>query len=97
MLNLPFKKLSEYIPLTKLTASLELEVELELGTKNKLCIKDKPFSITSRSLRKLAAVLFATATFDNKFLRKSIFVGSVKSLLRVRLEDPELELELESW
>ncbi len=93
MLNSPFKKLSEYIPLTKLTVSFELE--LEFGTKNKLCIKDKPFSITSRSLRKIAAVLIATATFDNKFLRKSIFVESVKSLLRVRLEDPELELELE--
>ncbi len=93
MLNLPFKRLSEYIPLTKLKASSELELELDI--RNKLCIEDKPFSITLRSLRKLAAVVIATATFDNKFLSKAIFVGLVKSLLRVRLEDPELELELE--
>ncbi len=69
----------------KLTASPELELD----------IKNKPFSITSKSLRKLAEALIATATFANKPLRKAIFLGSVKSLLIDKLENPELELELE--
>ncbi len=91
MLNSSFKKISEYIPLMKLTASSELELDI----KNKLSILDKLLSIESRSLRKLAEALIATAKFDNKFCRKGRLLGSVKSLLIVRLEDEGLELELE--
>jgi hypothetical protein len=62
---------------------------------NNRCIIDKPLVIVLRSVRKIAATDIASFKFSNSRLMTFMLPGLVKSLVRVRLEDPELEVELE--
>jgi hypothetical protein len=68
---------------------------LELDKMNNPFIADKPLLIVLRSSCTRVDFDFAMFKFSNSCLKVASLAGLVKSLLKVILEDPELEEELE--
>jgi hypothetical protein len=87
-LNLSFKKFPYLISITS-------KFSLELDKRNKPFIVDKPFIIILRSSFTIVAIDSALSKLCNSDLREFKLVGLVKSLLKVTLEELELEVELE--